>query len=243
MYERSMLTLRSWGSGGTVPEAEISEKAKAFFRKTGGPVLCAIKDSFITTYVPFSPELHYVIDRKGRYLIPGRNGSLKPGERLYNWCWYRHYAADSKEFADAMTDCDGIMHHFSLPLGKVRSDRWEKQKAIAAEVLESNVAELVLKTGQPFIQAITDLISPKAAFWNGKVLIAGDALVTLRPMSGLGMSQGAKSALDLVDVLEDKMSIEDWEEKRLDFATKSRELGIAREALFKMGNGKDRGQL
>ena len=49
-------------------------------------------------------------------------------------------------------------------------------------MLAPTLAEKIRKTEQPFIQAITDLVSPGAAFWGGRVLLAGDALAMLWPV-------------------------------------------------------------
>jgi hypothetical protein len=51
------------------------------------------------------------------YAIPGEAGSLEKGSRLVNWVWYCNYDQSSKEYADPVTDTDGIRHHFTLPTG------------------------------------------------------------------------------------------------------------------------------
>jgi hypothetical protein len=73
-------------------------------------------------------------------------------------------------------------HRYTLPLGRLLPEHGADLKARAEELLAPCVAELIRKTAQPFIQAITDLVSPRAAFWEGKVLLAGDAFATLRPV-------------------------------------------------------------
>jgi len=116
----------------------------------------------------------------------------------------------------------------------MRTDVWERQKTHANAVLAPCVAEVVSKAKRPFVQVVTDMICPRATALNGKVLIVGDALATLRPMSAMGTSQAAKSVVDLLEVLSGKMVIEEYERKALAFANESRELGVVREAFWAM---------
>jgi hypothetical protein len=65
------------------------------------------------------------------YTIPGEAGSLEKGRRLVNWVWYCNYDQSSKEYADLMTDTDGVKHHFTLPTGgKMRLEVWERQRTM-----------------------------------------------------------------------------------------------------------------
>lgn len=123
-------------------------------------------------------------------------------------------------------------HRYTLPLGRLRPEHATHLKALADELLVPCVAELIRKTDQPFIQAITDLVSSRASFFGGKILLAGDALATLRPMSGLGTNSPARSAMRLLEVLEGRMSLEEWEKGALEFAKKSREIGLDRSGMF-----------
>lgn len=66
------------------------------------------------------------------------------------------------------------------------------------------------------------------------MLLAGDALATLRPMSGLGLNAAARSAIMLLEVLEGKMSTEEWEKETVGFAQKARLGGIKNSELFSL---------
>lgn len=93
-----------------------------------------------------------------RYIIPGENGSLKPGERIFNWVWYCNYAENSEELKDIMTDSEGHFYpgRYSMPIGKIRPSIWNRQKDVAAEILPSQLADTVKKTTHPFIQSINE---------------------------------------------------------------------------------------
>jgi 2-polyprenyl-6-methoxyphenol hydroxylase-like FAD-dependent oxidoreductase len=150
--------------------------------------------------------------------------------------WYRKYPEASDERRDVMTDVDGKKHHFSVPMGKIRPQREDWQKKLAQELLAPCVAELIKKTKQPFIQAITDIVSPHAVLSDGRVLLVGDAFATLRPLAGLGLNQAAKGAMSLADVLEGRLSLDEWEHNALAFAKQSRDKGIRREVIFDLGS-------
>lgn len=85
------------------------------------------------------------------YVIPGEHGSLEPGKRLINWVWYCNYAEGSKELDELMTGTDGSRHPITLPVGKMRPEILERQRARARESLPPQFAEIVCGTRQPFI--------------------------------------------------------------------------------------------
>ena len=131
-----------------------------------------------------------------------------------------------------MTATDGHQHRITVPIGKIREQIWERQKTLAAELLDPYSAELVTKTTKPFIQAITDVVSPRATFLQGKILLVGDALATFRPMTGQSTNQAARNATDMRQWLEGRITLEEWENKSLDYARKTQELGVERAKGF-----------
>lgn len=134
-----------------------------------------------------------------------------------------------------MTDCEMIRHQFSLPTGKVRDQVWRRQKRLAQDLLDPHSAELVEKTEQPFLQSVTEVMSPRASFYDGKLLLVGDALATLRPLSGQGTNQSARSALLLKDVLDGRLTVRQWEKSCLEYAQGANQFGIGREKALQLG--------
>ncbi len=128
-------------------------------------------------------------------MFPGQNGALEPGKRLINWVWYCNYPPNSDDYKDLMTDTEGHIHHFTMPVGKIKPPLWIKQKSHATNVLPPTFAELVNTTTYPFVQAITDVISGKLEFMGGKVLLVGDAVAGFRPHTAASTSQAAYHAL------------------------------------------------
>lgn len=59
------------------------------------------------------------------------------------------------------------------------------------------------------------MVSPRAAFLEGKVFLVGDELATFRPTTGQSTNQAARKAVDMCEVLEGRMGVEEWERKSL----------------------------
>lgn len=146
---------------GTVPENEASPKART---------------TFLNTCCFFYGADSQVIS----YTIPGTRGALEPGKRLINWVWYVNYPTNSSEFEELMTDVDGNRHRVSLPIGKMRPEILEKQRELAKRVLPPQYAEMVCKTAEPFLQCVTDVLATRSEFFDGKVLLVGDAVAGFR---------------------------------------------------------------
>ncbi|KAI4094460.1 MAG: hypothetical protein LQ344_002209 [Seirophora lacunosa] len=172
--ERKYVGYVAWR--GTVVEKQISDETKALFR------------SYVNFFI--YPGGHILI-----YLIPGKNGSLKSGERLLNYVWYCNYAANSPELRNLMTDTEGHYHRITMPRGKMRPEVCAQQMVHAEKILPAAFAEVVRSTKQPFVQCITEAAATQAVFFDGHLLLAGDALCAFRPHTGSSTNQAALHAL------------------------------------------------
>lgn len=166
-----------------------------------------------------------------RFNIPGKNGSVEIGERSTNIVWYNN-VEDPK---DILTDSAGVQHKFSLGIGKLRTELRDEQRE-KAKTLPPQFRELFTKIQSPFIQAITDSLATKATFLDGKVVLLGDALACLRPHLTAGAVSGALQALLLGEVFENKISLDEWEEKVLNFSTFAQGLGVQIGNLAQFGD-------
>lgn len=165
------------------------------------------------------------------YLIPGENGTLEPGKRLINFVYYTNVASPSltdpsPEFRELMTDIDGQYHRITMPPGKTDPRAWEKQRQIARERLPPQFAEIVCGTEKPFVQAITDVISPTNEFLNGRVILVGDALAGFRPHTVASTSQACFDAMSLADMIEGKISRIEWKKQTLGYARAIQKRGV-----------------
>lgn len=117
-----------------------------------------------------------------------------------------------------MTDSTGYRHRTTLPMGKMRDEVWAARKASAATFLPPPFMELISKTPAPFIQMVTDVYSPRASFFSGKLLIVGDAFTAFRPHASQSTNQAARSALLLGRVVQGEVTVEEWERSTAMFA-------------------------
>jgi 2,6-dihydroxypyridine 3-monooxygenase len=182
---------------GLVPERELGEDA--------APLVDAI------TYHVLANS-HVLV-----YPIPGMDGSVRPGERLVNFVWYRNYLPGG-DLTDLMTDGDGVLHDVSLPPGAARPAHVDEMRAVAAARLPSPIARVVLATEAPFVQAILDVEVPRMAF--GRVCLVGDAAFAVRPHAAAGTAKAAADAWELATALATQPDVESalraWEPAQLE---------------------------
>ncbi|ROV87826.1 hypothetical protein VMCG_10552 [Cytospora schulzeri] len=157
---------------GVVPEEQVSLETREIFQ------------SNITYSILKSGGGHVII-----YNIPGEGGSIEPGKRLLNFCWYTNVPATSLD--EIMNDVNGTRHHTQLAPGQVRPEIWEKQKDFAKDLFAPPYLEVIEKIDSPFLHQITDYCSPRTSFAGGKVLIVGDAVTLLRPHIAFSTNQAA----------------------------------------------------
>lgn len=133
------------------------------------------------------------------YQIPSVEGRLDEGQRLVNFVWYRN-VSEGPELDELMTDRDGVPRPLALHPGIVQERFVDAIRRTAEEVLAPPLAEMVVRTPQPFVQAIVDLESPRMAF--GRIALAGDAAFTARPHAAAGTAKAAENAWALAAALD-----------------------------------------
>jgi 2,6-dihydroxypyridine 3-monooxygenase len=168
------------GWRGTVVESRLSEEAFATF--ADAITYCVLPNSHILVYP-----------------IPSLAGSLEPGERLINWVWYRN--ASPRELDRLLVDRAGVRHAVSVGSGDVREDVLEGLLADAALRLPPQLAELVAKSPEPFVQVVFDIAVPHMAF--ERIALIGDAAFALRPHVAVGTAKAAEDAWTLAAALAD----------------------------------------
>ena len=132
------------------------------------------------------------------YPIPGRDGSVAPGERLVNIVWYRNYLAGG-DLDDLLTDRAGVRRDISMPPGTLRDEHLAEARAVAAARLPAPIAEVVGAIEQLFVQVVLDVEVPRMAF--GRIALMGDAAWVGRPHAAAGTAKAAEDAWRLVDAL------------------------------------------
>lgn len=192
---------------GTVSEFEVSAEAQ---------------EAFVGKFTFYHARGNQIL----AYVIPGENGALEPGKRLINWVWYCNYGEGSKELEGLMTGTDDKRHPITLPVGKMRPEILNRQRAHAKKILPPQFAEIVCDTQQPFIQAITDVIATQNSFFDGKVLLIGDAVAGFRPHTAASTSQAAYDAQLLYDYMKGEMDREEWEKRTMEYARDMQAKGV-----------------
>ncbi|KAI1123025.1 hypothetical protein F5Y10DRAFT_252638 [Nemania abortiva] len=160
------------------------------------------------------------------YLIPGKDGTVEPGKRLLNFVYYTNFPEGSDELEEIMTDCNGRRRAITMPPGMTDMKAWEKQRKLARERLPPQFAEIVCGTNKPFVQAVTDVLSPEHEYWGGKVVLIGDALAGFRPHTVASTSQAAFDAMIFADYINGKVSREEWKRQTLGFARYIQKRGV-----------------
>ncbi|TCD61913.1 hypothetical protein EIP91_007727 [Steccherinum ochraceum] len=207
---------------GTVPESKLSPKTKRL----------------VSECVPFHHQKH---NQALGYTIPGPTGSIQPGERRMNWLWYTNIEQGSARWEEVMTDINGVLRTYTMPHGKVRPEVWRNQVEEGRKTLPAVFAELMEKTEVPFIQAITDNFSNKVVFFEGRVLLVGDAAAGFRPHIAASTSQSAIQAMLLDSLMRRSNGVlgqaeaKQYEEKALAYANEVSKKGIQMGSLSQFG--------
>jgi len=128
------------------------------------------------------------------YPVAGAANSTRPGQRRYNFVWYRP-ADEAVELRRLMTDGEGVHHAGGIPPQRVNPLEIERMRDAAHRLLAPQWAEVVDRTEQPFLQPIFDLSSDRLAF--GRVALMGDAAFVARPHVGMGVTKAGEDALAL----------------------------------------------
>ncbi len=131
------------------------------------------------------------------YPIPNYDGAVEPGRRLMNLVWYRN-VPEGQPLADLLTDRSGRQRDVSLPPGAVRDEHLAELRDAAA-TLPPPLAEVALKTAEPFLQVMVDVEVPRMAF--GRVCLVGDAAFSVRPHAAAATAKGADDVWALSDAL------------------------------------------
>lgn len=192
---------------GTVPESEVSDAAR---------------EAFCERFTFFHCRGVQIL----AYLIPGKDGTVEPGQRLINFVYYTNFPEASPELEEIMTDKNGKRHRITMPPGLTEPKAWEKQRIMARERLPPQFAEIVCATKKPFVQAVTDVLSPTNEYLGGKVIVIGDALAGFRPHTVASTSQAAFDAMVLADYVEGKIPWEQWKKDTLGFARYIQKRGV-----------------
>ncbi|KAI1418546.1 FAD binding domain protein [Hypoxylon sp. FL1857] len=144
------------------------------------------------------------------YVIPTEDGNMEPGKRLLNWVWYYNMADGSPDMAEIFTDVDGNYHRNTVPRGLVQPSVWDRVRTSVRPQMATPFAELLEKTKSPFVTKINDALCTEPSFYDGHVILVGDALTAFRPHIGLATEQAALHSLTLDKVDRGEKTHDTW---------------------------------
>jgi len=163
---------------GTVPEAELPAATQA-----------TVSEAIVYHVMPDSHILTYP--------IPALDGSVEPGRRLINFVWYRNARAGA-ELDELKADRHAMRDQpAGAPLPEAHAVARLRE---AARLLPGPLAETVLRTEEPFVQPINDVVVPRMAF--GRACLVGDAAFVARPHAAAGTAKAAADGWTLAEALE-----------------------------------------
>jgi 2,6-dihydroxypyridine 3-monooxygenase len=139
------------------------------------------------------PNSHVLV-----YPIPGADGRVDRGHRLWNFVWYRNVEKGAA-FDELMTDRDGHTQPVSLRPGRVQDRHVRALRDFASAFLPGDISAVIAAAEQPFIQAIVDVASPAMAV--GRACILGDAAFAVRPHAAAGTAKAAENAWTLAEAI------------------------------------------
>jgi 2,6-dihydroxypyridine 3-monooxygenase len=132
------------------------------------------------------------------YPIPGLDGSVRRGERLLNFVWYRNYL-EGEDLLDVLVDAAGTQRELSVPPGAARDVHVAEVRATAQARLPAVIAEVVTAVEEPFLQVVYDVEIDQMAF--GRTCLIGDAGFVARPHAAAGTAKAAANAWALAEAL------------------------------------------
>jgi hypothetical protein len=145
-------------------------------------------------------------------MTPNETGDATPGNRLVEWCWYDTCDASSSDFSDFMTDTNGVRHNHTVTAGLLNPRSWEAQLARRRDVITPLWQRMfAISTAHklPLLTAIRSFDNTTSSFFDGKLLLAGEAFIQIRPHLGASCSIPGLQALSLVQALKGEKTRDD----------------------------------
>lgn len=125
---------------------------------------------------------------------------MKPGERLVNWLWYYPVPDNSPEMRAIFTDVHGKVHPNTVSQGLVQPELWADMKSRFLSQMLAPLAEVVDKTPRPFVTKVCEAQCSQASFYDGRVVLVGDAFTALRSHLGMASEQAATHCVQMDEV-------------------------------------------
>lgn len=221
---------RSSGRRFLFPDAALSYRGYVLWRGV-------LDEKDLSNASPFETAM-YRLHYKGLpgnavfYFVPGRDGSISPGQRWLNWACY--IPVEDHDIESFLVDRDGVQHEGSIPPGLMRPEAEERLKDLMREHLPPYFADIVAASAGTFAQPIYSVEVP--AYYRARVGLLGDAGFMAQPFTGSGVFKAAGNAVDLVDSLREESDVESalaaWSSRQHETGRRLAALGLQMEQAF-----------
>lgn len=166
------------------------------------------------------------------YYVPDHSGSVKEGERIFNWAAY--IPVPEAQLAEFMIDRDGNLLSGSIPPGKVRLTEEARLKQLMRDNLPTYYGDIVSKTENTYVQLI--YTARLSAYHRGRIALIGDAGMVAQPFTGSGVFKGYNNVRDLLQALDTHETVENalqhWGKEQVRIGDRLLALGEQMEQAF-----------
>ncbi|WP_242206685.1 FAD binding domain-containing protein [Aestuariivivens insulae] len=189
-------------------------------------IACPLSDDILRLSYKGEPG-HNVV-----YFIPDQNGSVKEGERVFNWAAY--IAIPEAKLDNIMTDKTGKIRSGTLPPGSISQANESWLKRFLSQHIPSYYANIVNKTKDSYIQVIYTL--DLDSYYKDRMCLIGDAGMVVQPFTGSGVFKGYNNAKDLITCMKENQNLNDaleqWSKAQLKTGKRLLALGEQMEKAF-----------
>ncbi len=109
------------------------------------------------------------------------------------------------------TDVDGNVHKNTIGGDLVHPEAWKRQLSTYISEMTPPVAELVSGTNNPFVTKVNDAMCQTPSFYDGRVVLVGDALAAARPHLAMASNQAAMHCQLLFKVWRGEITQKAWD--------------------------------
>jgi 2-polyprenyl-6-methoxyphenol hydroxylase-like FAD-dependent oxidoreductase len=166
------------------------------------------------------------------YLVPGEDGSTRPGERLVNWAAYIPLPED--DLPAFMVDRSGRTREGTIPPGELRPEAEEQLTSAMVAELPAAYGAMVRATTHTYVQLIYTVRMP--GYHRGAACLVGDAGSVAPPFTGSGVFKGYQNVEGLLETFErhddPRAALEDWDAEQVRLGDRLLALGDQMEQAF-----------
>ena len=166
------------------------------------------------------------------YFVPNQDGSVKEGERIFNWAAY--IPIPEEELSEFMIGREGKSYSGSIPPGKVRVEEENRLKQMMCDNLPSYYGDIIAKTENTYVQLIYTSHLP--AYHQGRIGLIGDAGIVVPPFTATGVFKGYNNVKDLLEALNHYKTLDEalqhWGKEQVRLGNRLLTLGDQMEQAF-----------